>query len=384
MKNATTVEFELTRESFNIAEHFIIAGVINPAASAAALKGFLRHQDYLLNMQNDQGQTLLHLAVGNNHMMALKVLLGMNPNLEIRDAHNKTPLVMAAFGHNREFVELLLKKGASPNDVLKNDLDLDFWSNIDGRDLLIDKLFLEHGAITEPSVQDKSETEFDEEEGQDMMALCSKEMQNYLKSLRGYIAAEKLVNMLPEQWSEDILQILLPENELGLHNLTTAYEAYYCLKNVYAAYDSLQFCEPLEYGRDEFVPEAVEQLFDLWTKIKTEFREKTSVILDYCAKNNLMLKMPPNFIQNKNIFLFFQLSKEQKQIIKQKLQHKAAIDEHQPVERIDELKTQLLAKGLFFEIVSFLDPKEIIAHYFDPVGQEQQEIIGDASQALEF
>jgi hypothetical protein len=82
---------------------------------ARAVQSFI-DQGVSVNTQEDiTGESLLHLAVQNNAVNVINVLLNNQANINIIDNKGNTPLHYATQLSNQDIIQLLLEKGANTN-----------------------------------------------------------------------------------------------------------------------------------------------------------------------------------------------------------------------------------------------------------------------------
>ena len=67
------------------------------------------------NVQDEDGNTPLHLACTESNVAVVKMLLEAGADVTLTDIDDETPLVRACFAKSVELVELLLKAGSDPN-----------------------------------------------------------------------------------------------------------------------------------------------------------------------------------------------------------------------------------------------------------------------------
>ena len=68
-----------------------------------------QHWPHLLHLQDNNGWTCLHLAVHNDHLPSVRVLLKHNVDVHVRDKQGDTPLDWAKRYNRRHIVEELEK-----------------------------------------------------------------------------------------------------------------------------------------------------------------------------------------------------------------------------------------------------------------------------------
>ena len=78
---------------------------------------WLINNEAKINTQNNKKQTVIHQAVINNNTSLLKEFLKHNPNINLPDEKNLTPL---AYSSKMSIFKLLLQNGANPNIKTKN------------------------------------------------------------------------------------------------------------------------------------------------------------------------------------------------------------------------------------------------------------------------
>lgn len=91
----------------------------------AALGGYLDICTQLIEKDadvNKPGWTPLHYAATNSHLPVMQLLLDQHAYIDAASPNGTTPLMMAAMYGNASAVKLLLESGADP--TLKNDLGL--------------------------------------------------------------------------------------------------------------------------------------------------------------------------------------------------------------------------------------------------------------------
>ena len=67
------------------------------------------------NLQDEDGNTALHLACTESNVPVVRALLGAGADVRLADIDDETPLVRACFAKSVELVDLLLKAGSDPN-----------------------------------------------------------------------------------------------------------------------------------------------------------------------------------------------------------------------------------------------------------------------------
>lgn len=77
----------------------------------------LAAQGLLDNLTNADGQTTLHLAVDENDLQSVNILLDAGVDVNFRDADGETPLHLACFEGNPDIVRVLLEHGAQINSL---------------------------------------------------------------------------------------------------------------------------------------------------------------------------------------------------------------------------------------------------------------------------
>jgi hypothetical protein len=70
-------------------------------------------EEPFIDVRNQQGKTLLHLAAEVGDWRLLEILLLYNPTLNLGDIHHNTPLHCATYAHNWKSVHSLLRAGAN-------------------------------------------------------------------------------------------------------------------------------------------------------------------------------------------------------------------------------------------------------------------------------
>ena len=73
-----------------------------------------------INGQNDNGETALHLAIENENIELIEVLLEFKPNLELVDAKQRTPLLRALESKQAEKVSQILFKAGGQSRLTLN------------------------------------------------------------------------------------------------------------------------------------------------------------------------------------------------------------------------------------------------------------------------
>lgn len=68
-----------------------------------------------IDIQDESGMTPLHVAVCNDNLQLVRILMRAHPRLETRDRRGKTALLMAADRGNIEIIKTLLRYQASRN-----------------------------------------------------------------------------------------------------------------------------------------------------------------------------------------------------------------------------------------------------------------------------
>jgi len=68
-----------------------------------------------IDIENDVGQTALHLAANQGHLKSVQVLINAQADIEAKDNEGKTPLFMAAKSKSPPIVVELIMAGANPN-----------------------------------------------------------------------------------------------------------------------------------------------------------------------------------------------------------------------------------------------------------------------------
>jgi len=74
------------------------------------------------NLPDYDGRTALHLAVANNQLGAVKLLLAKGAKVDSVDRWGGTPLDDAERQHNKEMIDLLMQKGATKTQGIKPEL----------------------------------------------------------------------------------------------------------------------------------------------------------------------------------------------------------------------------------------------------------------------
>lgn len=72
----------------------------------------LNHEADMYKTGPKYGQTPLHVAVMQNNLSVVNVLINNGMDVNVKDVNRKTPLIYAIGSNNKELVELLLKKNA--------------------------------------------------------------------------------------------------------------------------------------------------------------------------------------------------------------------------------------------------------------------------------
>ena len=102
------------------------------------------------DLQNEDGETVLHKAILEQvNSQTFDELLKNGVNMEIKDNYDESPLHLAFYHRNYEFVKLLLKYGANPNHQVNDEYgyggtllhEASLYEN-----LSVAKILLEHGA----------------------------------------------------------------------------------------------------------------------------------------------------------------------------------------------------------------------------------------------
>src|SRR5690606_31021197 len=102
----------------NILEEFMMHFV--ECENLKCLKFFIGVYPELINMQNEEGETLLHFAVKNSYK-ATAFLLENDADITIKTLYGRTPLLEFFenyyFEDHYDILELLLEQGANIDDV---------------------------------------------------------------------------------------------------------------------------------------------------------------------------------------------------------------------------------------------------------------------------
>jgi ankyrin repeat protein len=96
------------------------------AGNIAAVETEIKNDPSVIKANGWDGETLLHLAVGQNHKELTDVLLKDGADVNALTTDKLTPLHMAAQNGNIEIITLLLNKGANINPV-----DSKGWTPLD-------------------------------------------------------------------------------------------------------------------------------------------------------------------------------------------------------------------------------------------------------------
>ena len=75
-----------------------------------SLKILLEQRNIKIDIQEDHGDTALMMAVKENNVTMVKLLLNNKADVDIKDMRNGTPIVVAAIKNNIEIIKLLLEK----------------------------------------------------------------------------------------------------------------------------------------------------------------------------------------------------------------------------------------------------------------------------------
>jgi ankyrin repeat protein len=94
-------------------------GEIHKAVIKSNLNGvvaLLKEHPDLLESKNNLGQTPLHVAIIHNQLEIAELLLANGADVNARDPHNQTPLILSLWVYNHDkMMRLLLAKGADVN-----------------------------------------------------------------------------------------------------------------------------------------------------------------------------------------------------------------------------------------------------------------------------
>ncbi|MGP1562108.1 MAG: ankyrin repeat domain-containing protein [Helicobacteraceae bacterium] len=82
---------------------------------------FVKTKDANPNYQDERGRSLLFKAALMNDLRLLKILIEKNAALDLADADNTTPLMIAAIYGYEDFAQILLDAGANPNVIRDSD-----------------------------------------------------------------------------------------------------------------------------------------------------------------------------------------------------------------------------------------------------------------------
>ena len=115
------------------------------------LQGLLTKDN--VNVYGASEQSLLHIAVNYLNLEAVRMLLSLGANLDIRDGDGDTPLIYVASRHQHDMdklydiTKLLLEAGADPNVKGNKGMTAIRWAVcIPSGDFRLVRLLLQHGA----------------------------------------------------------------------------------------------------------------------------------------------------------------------------------------------------------------------------------------------
>jgi len=107
-------------------EDYTVVSADASAGNVAAVEAAIKIDPSVIKARGWDGETLLHLAIGQNHKDLAEALLKDGADVNALTTDRLTPLHMAAQNGNIEIVTLLLDKGANINPV-----DSKGWTPLD-------------------------------------------------------------------------------------------------------------------------------------------------------------------------------------------------------------------------------------------------------------
>ena len=144
-KLPTTLQ-ELTRTDKRAFSHMVLLNKIDEIANnnddKACASLLITHNNtkLLAQMEDIDGNTLLHYAAQQNKILLAKTLLSVGADINIQDSHGHTPLFIAIKNGNTELAQKLIEKGANINtDLVKQLVEKDVDINTDLVEQLLEK-----------------------------------------------------------------------------------------------------------------------------------------------------------------------------------------------------------------------------------------------------
>lgn len=105
----------------------------------------LKQDNSLLNYQNQDGKTLLHLCITDSNTDVLKKLLKFKPDLNVKDKTGETILFRSVLLDKKDFVRLLISKGSDVN-IPNNDGYTSLYIAKKNKNKIIEELLIDKGA----------------------------------------------------------------------------------------------------------------------------------------------------------------------------------------------------------------------------------------------
>jgi ankyrin repeat protein len=107
-------------------EDYTVVSADASVGNVAAVEAAIKNDPSVIKAKGWDGETLLHLAVGQNHKDLADALLKDGADVNALTTDKLTPLHMAAQNGNIEIITVLLNKGANINPV-----DSKGWTPLD-------------------------------------------------------------------------------------------------------------------------------------------------------------------------------------------------------------------------------------------------------------
>jgi len=137
----------------------------NTQVAKLFLKKGANVNDVDANAVDTFGEPLLSLALHDNNLEMIRLLLELGANPNIADGYGYMPLCVACANNKLSMVRLLLEYGANPNIVSKNGTPLDCaYNGIYDPELEIVRLLLEYGANIDQTLLETVQKNIQEQE----------------------------------------------------------------------------------------------------------------------------------------------------------------------------------------------------------------------------